>query len=183
MAADEFSWDDPIRSYLDTWREVVFSPRSFFSEERLAADHGVQDAVGFLLISLLIGGVGLLLGGWGFWALPVLLVGGLVRVLIAALVICVIATQVFDGRGNYESTVRVLAYASAMAVFVFVPRLRIVAKLYGLFLATIGLRQAHRLSPASAVLTLLTSALVAFALHVALRGCAAYPFHSFGLLR
>lgn len=181
MAADEFSWEDPLRSYVDTWQRVVFTPRDFFASASQGS--GLQGPIGFLLVTLALGGAGLALTGWGAAALPLLLVGGLLRVLAAAFLAWLIATQVFSGKGDYQATLRVLAYASAVAVFVFVPGVRLLAKLYALFLAIVGLEKAHQFDAVSAVLTLLLAALVAVALTLGLGlGHLFHPAHPAWLL-
>jgi len=168
VPADEFSWDDPARTYAESWREVVFEPRRFFSEDR--PGRGLQGPIGFLLVSLAIGGLGLAVFGWGAGALPRILIGGLLRTLVAALLLWLIATRLFGGKGDYESTLRVLAYASALTVFIFVPGVRVLAKLYALFIVVIGLERAHDVDTVRAVLTILVAALCALALHGAVGG-------------
>jgi hypothetical protein len=169
MPQDEFSWDDPLRSYATTWRRVMGSPREFF-----AADHpgtSLQAPIGFLIVTLAIGGGGLALFGWGFRAIPIVLIAGFLRVVLGGLAFWLVATRLLGGSGDYAATLRVLAYASAVGVFICLPRIRILAGLYGLYLVVIGLENAHRFEATRAVLTVIIGALVfgavvyAFGLH------------------
>ena len=161
MPEDEFTWDDPARSYASTWRRVLGAPREFFAAVPVA--QGLQAPIGFLLVSLAIGGVGLVLFGWGWSALPRLVIGGFLRTILGAIVYWAVATRVFGGKGDYESTLRVLAYASAVTVFLFIPRIRILAALYGAFLVIVGLEQAHHFDATRSVLTVILSWVVALA--------------------
>jgi hypothetical protein len=167
MPEDEFSWDDPLHSYAATWRRVVGSPREFFAVDRTG--HGLQAPIGFLLVTLALGGLGLTVFGWGFVALPRFLIGGFLRVVLGAAIFWLIASQVLGGKGDYESTLRVLAYASAVSVLIFLPGVRLLAGLYGLFLVIVGLESAHRFDPARAVLTVLLSMISIFVVVHALR--------------
>jgi len=167
MPEDEFSWDRPLQSYLATWRGVVASPREFFAVDR--SGQGLQAPIGFLLVTLAIGGVGLAVFGWGFVALPRFLIGGFLRVVLGAVVFWLVASQVLGGKGDYESTLRVLAYASAVSVLIFLPGIRLLAGLYGLFLVIVGLESAHRFDPSRAVLTVALSLFSIFVVVHALR--------------
>lgn len=166
MAAEEFTWDDPVGSWIGTWQRVVLDPRGFFSRESPGYD--LQGPIGFLVVSLAIGGLGLVLSGWGIAALPRAIAGGLVRTCLGATIAWLVATRVFGGQGDLEGTLRALAYASAMTVFLGVPVLRVVAKLYGLFLVLAALEGSQRLDAGRAALTILVTALAVAVVHRAL---------------
>lgn len=166
MAVEEFTWDDPVGSYVGTWQRIVLDPRGFFARE--SSTHDLQGPIGFLLVTLGIGGLGLVLGGWGLGALPRLLVGGLVRTCLAAVLAWLVASRVFGGRGELEATLRGLCHAAALTVFIGVPGLRVLAELYGLFLALAAIEGAQRLDAGRAALTILATALAAAILHRAL---------------
>jgi hypothetical protein len=173
---DEFTWDDPVRSYAETWQRVVFTPREFFALDR--SGRGLQAPIGFLLVSLALGGFGLVVAGWGPTALPLLLVGGLFRVLLTALFVWIVASRIFSGIGDYEATLRVLAYSSAVSVLIFVPGVRLIAVLYGLYLVIVGLERAHHFDAVQAVLTLIVTAIAVAVLAFALTGMSVFsPVH------
>ena len=182
MGHDEFTWDDPVRSYIDTWQRVIFTPRDFFARD--PSGRGLQAPIGFLVVTLLVGGLGLVVAGWGPIALPLLVVGGLFRVLVTALLVWLVASRIFSGTGDYEATVRVLAYAAAVSVAIFVPGVRVIAKLYGAYLAIVGLERAHRFDAVQAVLTLLLTAIAVAVLAFGLAGTSVLsPVHPAWLLR
>lgn len=59
------------------------------------------------------------------------------------LVIC----RKFGGDGSFEGTFRAFVYASAPAIFSWVPLVNVLAVLYTLFLLRMGLEKAHELTP------------------------------------
>jgi len=154
---EELQTDNLPESFPGVWRRVMSEPRQFF--EDMPVTGGLQRPLVFLLICLAISAVGLLLIGPRPWALWILLVG-IVRAFVGALVLMVIAQQVFRGSGDYEATFRAVAYGSAPVALVWIPLLRPLFGLYAFFLIIPGLERVHGFDATKAVLTLFLAAIV-----------------------
>jgi hypothetical protein len=157
----EFQTDNPLDSFIGVWRRVVTEPRSFFQD--MPVSGGLQQPVLFLLICLAISSLGFLVLGprpLAFWFLVI----GLVRSFVGALVLVLIARNIFSGGGDYEATYRAVAYASAPAALLWVPFIRPLVGLYTLFLLIIGLERVQGFDAVKSVLTLLLAALTLFVL-------------------
>jgi hypothetical protein len=85
---------------------------------------------------------------------------GLVRIFIGAALVVLVATNLFEGRGDYEATFRVLAYSSAVAVLIGLPVIKYFAAIYGAYLVIVGIEKAHGIDAVRAILTLVASAVV-----------------------
>jgi len=107
----------------------------------------------FAAICLAIAGAGFLLGGRGMGFALLVVVGGVVRLFISAALLSLIARTLFEGRGDFEATFRVCAYAAAPVVLLWVPGIRYLAALYIAYLVIIGLQRAHEFDSVKAVLT------------------------------
>jgi hypothetical protein len=150
MASEEFRLDDPVGSYVDTWKRICLEPRSFFGE--LSRE----------------GGIGLAVFGGGLKGLLALVLVGLVRLFVGAALLTLVARQLFEGQGDYEASFRVLAYSTAVVVFVGIPVLKVLAALYGAYLAILGVERVHGIDPARATLSVAGSIVAGFALVYAL---------------
>jgi hypothetical protein len=153
----ELQTDNLPESFPGVWRRVMSEPRRFF--EDMPVTGGLQSPLIFLLLCLGISAVGFLLIGPRGLALWVIIVG-LVRAFLGALVLMVVAQQVFSGAGDYEATFRAVAYGSAPAALIWLPFIRPLVVLYALFLIIIGLERVHTFDATKAVLTVLLSAIV-----------------------
>lgn len=155
MAAEEFSPSDAIGSFTDTWTRVMIDPRAFF--KKLPMEGGLQPPLVFASICLLVGGIEMLLFGGGLKGLVGLVIFGIVRLFVGAAIFALIAQTLFGGRGDFEATFRVLAYASAVAVSIGLPVLKFFAALYGAYLAILGLEKAHSMDTVRTVVALLAT--------------------------
>lgn len=162
MAGDEFNPNDPVASFTSTWQRVVLDPRAFFEE--LPPSGGLQPPFLFAMICFAVGGLGFLIFGGGVKGLLGLLVLGAVRLFVGSAIVVLIAQHLFDGKGDYEATFRVLAYSSAVAVLIGIPLIKYFAGLYGLYVAIVGVSKAHSIDTGRAVLTLLATAIVVIVL-------------------
>jgi len=168
MSAPSFEVPPPGGGFPDTWRRVITDPRGFFAEMPLAG--GLTDPVVFVAICAAVNGVGRLLITWSLWSLVVSLVGLVVAAFVAATVLTLVAQQLFDGKAGFEPTFRVVAYAAAPAVFFWIPRLAVIAWIWGLYLQIRGVERVHDLEPARAVLAIAVSAAVTWLLAAGLAG-------------
>jgi hypothetical protein len=153
----ELQTDNLPESFPGVWRRVMSEPRRFF--EDMPVTGGLQNPLIFLLLCLAISAVGFLLIGPRALALWVIVIG-LVRAFLGALVLMVVAQQVFRGTGDYEATFRAIAYGSAPVALIWLPLIRPLVLLYALFLIIIGLERVQAFDATKAVLTVLLSAIV-----------------------
>lgn len=178
--SEEWSAPDPVGSYASAWRRVMADPRTFF--ESPAASGGLQGELVFALVSFAIGGVGFMLFGGGLKGFLGLIALGALRVVVGSAIATLIAQQLFEGRGDYEATFRVLAYSSAVAVFIGLPVIKYFAAIYGAYIVILGLAKAHAFDTVRALLTVFLAIVVGFVVLYALNlgGCV---YHSNPLLR
>ncbi|MGH7804962.1 MAG: YIP1 family protein [Candidatus Binatia bacterium] len=162
MAGDPLDFRDPIGSFVPTWRRILLDPRAFY--ESLPLQGGLQAPATFAAICLAIGGVEFLVFGGGLKGALGFVVLGLVRLFLGAAIVTLVAENLFEGKGDYEATFRVLAYSTAIAAFLGLPILKFLAAIYGAFLVVVGLEAAHRFDAPRAVLTLIATAAVGAAL-------------------
>ena len=153
----EFQTDNPFDSFTGVWKRVTTEARSFFQE--MPVSGGLQNPLLFTTICLALGSLGFLIVGPRGLALW-FLVGGIVRGFVAAAILMVIARQLFAGVGDYEATYRALAYASAPVALLWIPLIRPLIAIYGLYLAVVGLERVHGFDTVKAVLTVLLGVIV-----------------------
>ena len=153
--------------FADTWKRVMTDPSGFFAD--MPHGGGLQEPMVFLGVCAVLDAVGSLLFGWGVfgavWGAFVVLIA-----FVSAVTLTVIAQQLFDGRAGFEETFRVVAYAAAPLVFLWVPRLWPFALLYALFLQVRGIQRVNNFEPVPAVLTVALKVGVVTLLVAALRG-------------
>ena len=170
MEAREFETNDPVASFTATWKRVILEPNAFFGD--LPPASGLQPALAFAMICFAIGGLELLVFGHGFHGLVGILLIGLVRLFVGSAVLTLIAQNLFEGRGDYEATFRVLGYSSAVAVGIGLPVVKYFAFLYGAYLAIIGLGKAHGFDNLRALASVAVAAVVGFVVvHALGLGC------------
>lgn len=157
-ASAEFDPKDPLASFAATWRRVLLEPRAFF--EGLPEAGGLQPPFFFAVICLAIGGFGFMIFGAGIKGLFAVLAIGVVRLFVGSAIVALIAQQLFEGRGDYEATFRVLCYSSAVAVVIGIPVIKHFAALYGIYLVIVGLARAHSFDTVRAALSAVASVFV-----------------------
>ena len=154
----EFSYSDPVRSFVDTFRRVVFSPKDFW--------RGLPPQGGFLnplifamtctLISALVGGafneiarvvpgMQALAANMGFLTIVVLAFVWTMAGLALSTGIYHLLVRLIVGRNNggLQATFRVLSYALAVQIVSWLPLLNLLAGIYGLYLCAFGFREVH----------------------------------------
>jgi hypothetical protein len=167
----EFQTDNPFDSFAGVWRRVTTEPRGFFQD--MPVSGGLQNPLLFMTICLALGSLGFLLVGPRWLALW-FLIGGIVRSFVAAAILMAIARQLFAGVGDYEATYRAVAYASAPAALLWIPLVRPLVALYGLFLVIVGLERVHGFDAVKSVLTVLLGLIVVGAIGWMLGGCCGW---------
>lgn len=162
MQAEEFRIDDPLTSFPRVWKRVLLDPQGFFDE--LAPGNGLGAPLVFAVICLLTGGVEVLLFGGGLKGLLALVALGLVRLFVGSAIFLLVAQNLYEGRGDYAATFRVLGYSSAVAVAIGLPIVKYFAALYGLYVSILGLAKAHSFDTVRATLSLPATILTGFML-------------------
>lgn len=156
----EYDTGDPINSFIDTWLAIVTDPAAFFKRMPRLGDYG-NPAV-FAIICLFINAVGSVIanaGTGGISGLIATAIGSIIFLFFSAFVLWVM-TLIFGGKGGYETSFRILAYSSAVAVFTWIPLVGFFAWLYQVYLQVIGVKEAHEMSTGSAVAAVLLPALL-----------------------
>jgi hypothetical protein len=88
----------------------------------------------------------------------------IVAALVMAALFVLIAQNLFDGRGGFEPTFRIVAYAWAPLVVYWVPLLGVLAWVYSAYLLLRGLERAQRLDTTRAALTLVIAVAILWVL-------------------
>ena len=162
MAGDPLDFGDPVGNFVPTARRILLDPRSFF--ESMPLQGGLQAPATFAALCLAIGGLEFLVFGGGLKGALGLLILGFVRLFLGAAIVTLVAENLFEGKGDYEATFRVLAYSTVIAVFIGLPIVKFLAAIYGAFLVIVGLEVAHRFDATRSVLTLIATAAIGAAL-------------------
>ena len=150
--SDMFEARSAVEGFPNTWRRIMTEPHAFFAD--LPETGGLGGPATFLVICAALNALGHLLVGWGLGGALGIFVGQVVGAFVLAAILVLIAQQLFDGKGGFEPTFRVVAYAAAPLVFFWVPVAGRLAWLYGAYLILRGLERVQQLDATRAVLTL-----------------------------
>lgn len=153
---------------VEAWRRVVTDPGGFFADMPLAA--GLGEPITFLALCAAVAGVGTLIVTWSLWAAIGTVIGLVALMLFEAVLLTLVAQQLFDGRAGFEPTARVVAYGFAPGVFLWLPRIAVLAVLWILYLQVRGVERVHVLDTSRAVLAVLVAAAATALLVLGLRG-------------
>ena len=160
-------------SFIQTVRTVTLEPVSFF--RNLARSGSSGNAVVFAVVCVVVNIVLARLaasfdppmpGGTGVqdgWLIATLALSPLLAWLglyiLAAVQHLFVAVFVRPGRG-FDTTLRISAYASALALFSWIPVVGYLASLYGLYVTMLGIRELHGTSARRALLAVSVPALL-----------------------
>lgn len=102
-----------IDDFKNTWLCIMKTPGDFY--EQMPTEGGYADPVKFAAISYLIACIGLTLVSFGmlFPSIILMPIMGAIGLFIGGLFLNIFF-KIVDGKGIYEGTVRLLAYASAI---------------------------------------------------------------------
>jgi hypothetical protein len=157
---EEFRTEQFAESFIGVWKRVVTDPRGFFQD--MPTRGGIQAPLLFLVGCLVLAALGFLVVGPRGVGLS-LVFWGTVRSFLYAAVFLVIGRHVFSGTGDYEASYRVVAYATAPMVLLWVPWLGGLTLLYTMFLVILGIERVHGFDAVKSVLTVLLASLVVLA--------------------
>ena len=158
----------PATGFVDTWRRVMSDPRSFFAD--MAQAGGLQEPLTFLAVCAAVDAVGTLLVSWRIGAVVGTFVAVVAAAFVAAAALTLVAQNLFDGRAGFEPTFRVVAYAAAPVVFLWVPRLWVLALLYCWYLQVRGVERVQQFDTTRAVLAVAVKSAALLVVAVGLRG-------------
>jgi hypothetical protein len=168
MDAPDAPDESPAATFPAAWRRVMTDPHGFFAD--MPETGGLGEPTLFLALCAAVNAAGRLLVGWGLGAALGSFVVQVVGAYVAAAILVLVAQHLFQGRAGFEATFRVIAYAAAPSVVLWVPLVGALAWLYGAYLVVRGVERVHALDATRAVLTVLVG-LVA----VSLFGLAMWP--------
>ncbi len=151
------------RGFLGTARTVLVSPKAFF--QAMPVEGGFFQPYIFYLLSasvFLAATLGLTLAGPAGLAPQILIAAGLIPLLpfLDAALLHLFVVKFVDGTGSYESTFRVVCYASAVNLVSWVPLVGLVGQLYEIYLVALGASIVHRAGMGRTLLAVVATALV-----------------------
>jgi len=156
MATGEFQLRSDIEEFPALWRRVVTDPHGFFAD--MPETGGLRHPAVFLALCAAVNAIGHLLRLHGVGGVLAAFVWQLIGAFVVAAFFVLIAQHLFGGRAGFEPTFRVVAYAWAPLVVLWVPVLGALALLYSAYLIVRGLERVQGLDTTRAVLTLVLGA-------------------------
>jgi hypothetical protein len=195
-SAGDYDLSNPVNSFVDLVRRVVFQPRAFFAGlPRQGNLLGplvfalVCTEISVLLVGLLTfldvpGGITWVFGArgnQGFLAflggLVIAPIAGAVGVFLTALVTHLLVILVVgSGHSGFGATFRIVAYSSVSSLAGWIPFVGWLFSLYRLYLATVGIREMHATTTGKALLVVLLPAILILLLVVVVVGASAIVF-------
>jgi hypothetical protein len=192
----DYNLHDPVNSFVDVVRRVVFQPTAFFAG--LPRQGNLLNPLVFALICIEIsvilvglltfvdvpGGITWMFGvreDQGFLAflggLVIAPLAGTVGIFLTALVTHLLVVLVVgSGHSGFGSTFRIVAYSSVTGLVGWIPFVGWLASLYRLYLATVGIRETHATTTGRALLVVLLPAILILVLVLVLAGASAIVF-------
>jgi hypothetical protein len=195
-AGGDYDLSDPVGSFVDVLRRVVFQPSAFFAglprQGSLLSPLVfalVCTEISVLLVGLLTfldvpGGVTWLFGArgdQGFLAflggLVIAPIAGTVGVFLTALVTHLLVILVVgSGHSGFGATFRIVSYSSVTSLLGWLPFFGWIFSLYRLFLATVGIREMHATTTGKALLIVVLPAIVILILVLVVVGASAIVY-------
>ena len=172
----EFNLQDPVQSFINAVRGVVTAPVDFFRGIRRQGDfvNPLIFAIICYEVSAILGGllslVGVSMGGtegFGSFLVGLILapIFAAIGLFIGAGILHLLVMLIIGSRNSgFESTFRVGAYSSVTSLVSWIPFVGWIASLYGIYLAIMGMREAHNTTTGRAALVVLIPAVVVFLL-------------------
>lgn len=187
-AAAEFTYTDPVQSFINAVRGVVLTPVDFYRGIRRQGDllNPLIFAVICYFVYTLLGGilrlagVGAEMGFGGFLGALVLspLFAAIGLFIGAGILHLLVMLFVGSSNAGFEGTFRVVAYAAVTSLASWLPFIGWIVSLYGLYLAIVGVREVHTTTTGKAALVVLLPAAVILLLVLLLIAAGAALFFS-----
>jgi hypothetical protein len=182
VAGTEFTYQDPVQSFIGTVQRVVMQPVDFFRGILRQGDfiNPLIFAIICYEVSAILGGViGVALGNRGFGGLIASIIlapiGAAIGLFIGAGILHLLVMLIVGSRnGGFEATFRVAAYSSVVNLASWIPFIGWIASLYGIYLGIIGIREVHTTTTGKAALVVLIPAAVVLLFVIFVVGAAAF---------
>ena len=155
MATTESEPRAGIEAFPALWQRVVTAPHAFFAD--MPPTGGLRDPALFLAICAGINAVGHLLFAAGVFGMVGSFLVQMIAAFVLAAILVLVAQNLFEGRGGYEATFRVVAYAWAPLVVAWLPGVGSLALVYAAYLMLRGLERVQAQDTMRAALTLVIS--------------------------
>ena len=168
----EFDYSDPVQSFINAVRGVVTAPVGFFRGIRRQGDfvNPLIFAIICYEVSAILGGllglVGVGMGdaqGFGSFLIGIILapIGAAIGLFIGAGILHLLVMLIVGSRNaGYEGTFRVGAYSAVTTLVSWIPIIGLIASLYGIYLAIMGVREIHNTSTGKAAIVVLIPAVL-----------------------
>jgi hypothetical protein len=166
MATTEFepSGRSPLEDFPPLWQRVITDPLGFYAT--MPETGGLGAPTVFLAICAGINAIGHLLFLSGLFGMVAIFIWQIVAAFVIAAFFVLIAQNLFAGRGGFEATFRVVAYAWAPLVVAWVPVVGRLALLYTAYLMLRGLERVQGLETTRALLTVVVGAAILWVLGI-----------------
>jgi hypothetical protein len=178
----EFDYTDPVQSFINAVRSVVTAPVDFFRGIRRQGDfvNPLLFAIICYEVSAILSGLLGLVGvgasrGFGSFLVALIIapIAATLGLFIGAgIVHLLVMLIVGSGNAGYEGTFRVSAYSSVTSLVSWIPIIGLIASLYGVYLAIVGIREVHSTTTGRAALVVLIPVIVVILLAVLILGAA-----------
>ena len=180
----EFDYSDPVQSFINAVRGVVTAPVGFFRGIRRQGDfvNPLIFAIICYEVSAILGGllglVGVGMGdaqGFGSFLIGIILapIGAAIGLFIGAGILHLLVMLIVGSRNSgFEGTLRVSAYSSVTSLVSWIPVIGLIASLYGVYIAIMGIREVHTTTTGKAALVVLIPVVVIIILLVLILGAA-----------
>jgi len=168
----EFDYSDPVQSFINAVRGVVTAPVGFFRGIRREGDfvNPLIFAIICYEVSAILGGLLSLVGvgmggtrGFGSFLIGIILapIGAAIGLFIGAAILHLLVMLIVGSRNaGFEGTFRVGAYSAVTTLVSWIPIIGLIASLYGIYLAIVGIREVHSTTTGRAALVVLIPAVV-----------------------
>src|SRR5215216_4614256 len=173
-AGDEFRYTDPVQSFISTVQRVVLQPVEFFRGILRQGDliNPLIFAIICYEVAAILGGLLSLVGfsgsrGFGAFIISIILapIFAAIGLFIGARILHLLVMLIVGSRNSgFEGTFRVGAYASVTSLVSWIPIIGLIASLYGIYLAIVGIREVHNTTTGRAAIVVIIPAVVVFLL-------------------
>ena len=178
----EFNYSDPVQSFINAVRGVVTAPVGFFRSIRRQGDfvNPLIFAIICYEVSAILGGIiALAFGSRGFGGFLVSIIltpiGAAIGLFIGAGILHLLVMLIVGSRNSgFEGTFRVSAYSSVTSLVSWIPIIGLIASLYGVYIAIMGIRETHSTTTGKAALVVLIPVVVVIVLAVLILGAALF---------
>jgi hypothetical protein len=168
----DFDLARPTESFVPTARAAAFQPRAFFAA--VPRDSNYVPPLVFALIcaevsALLSGIIGIGSHGVGglIGSLVATAIGGVIGLFVVSLIAQLLVNFIVGPQNaGFAATFRVGSYAQVVHLLSWIPVVGVLASLYGIYLAIVGIREVHQTTTEKAALVVLIPVVIIVVLAV-----------------